>query len=186
MGGGAGGNFGKTKGSTLDAISNILAVASLIPGADSFTNAVSIPVDILRGDWLSVGLDVLGVIPLVGEAGDALKLAKLSDKASDASKIVKRSAKGETLLKRVKNQRLRNTIKEMYRPGAQVGDGGLADAIRSEIKTGNLVGEKSHIQKGKERLRNLERILKNEKLDRKEKRVVLDLIDDLKQALEGK
>ena len=103
MGGGAGGNFGKTKGSTLDAISNILAVASLIPGVDSFTNAVSIPVDILRGDWLSVGLDVLGVIPVVGEAGDTLKLAKLSDKASDASKVVKGVTKAKSVSDNARN-----------------------------------------------------------------------------------
>ncbi len=93
MGGGAGGNFGKTQGSALDAISNLLVAASLIPGVDSVTNVISIPVDILRGDWLSVGLDVLGVLPVVGEAGDAMKLAKLSDKASDATKVVKRATK---------------------------------------------------------------------------------------------
>ena len=42
MGGGKGGSFGNTKGSALDAISNILAVASFIPGADTFTNLASI------------------------------------------------------------------------------------------------------------------------------------------------
>lgn len=38
MGGGKGGNFGNTKGSSLDALSNFLTAASLIPGLDTFTN----------------------------------------------------------------------------------------------------------------------------------------------------
>lgn len=51
----------------------------------------------------------------------------------------------------------------MYRPKAKTGDGGLSDAIRHELKTGELVGGKSHIQKGMERLKNLENILKKTK-----------------------
>ena len=38
MGGSISGNFGNTKGSSLDALSNMLAAASLIPGLDTFTN----------------------------------------------------------------------------------------------------------------------------------------------------
>ena len=64
-----------------------------MPGADTFVDAAAIPVDMLRGDWVSVGLDLLGVIPLVGEVGDTAKLAKMADKASDAIKTIKRSIK---------------------------------------------------------------------------------------------
>lgn len=74
----------------------------------------------------------------------------------------------------------------MYRPGAKIGDGGLADAIRYEIKTGKLVGGKSHIQKGAERLRNLERISKHENLTKQERKIIEGLIKDLKYALGGK
>ena len=42
MGGGIGGNFGSTKGSSLDALSDLLTAASLIPGLDTFTNLASI------------------------------------------------------------------------------------------------------------------------------------------------
>ncbi len=91
MGGGTGGSFGNTKGVTLDAISDFLALASLIPGADTFTNIVSIPVDLIRGDLLSAGLDLVGVIPVVGEVADTAKLAKMADKASDAVKTAKKA-----------------------------------------------------------------------------------------------
>ena len=185
-GAGAGGNFGNTKGNALDALSNLLTVASLIPGLDTFTDLASIPVDLARGDLLSAGLDAVGIIPFVGEVADTAKLAKTADKAVDAAKIASRSSKGTKLLNKVSNPKLRNTIKEMYRPGAKVGDGGLADAIRHEIKTGKLVGGKSHVQKGTERLRNLERISKRETLTKQERKIVEDLIRDLKRALGGK
>ncbi len=85
MGGGKGGSFGNTKGSALDAISNILAVASFIPGVDTFTNLASIPVDLLRGDFVSAGLDAIGVIPFIGEIADG---AKTVDKVSDTVKAI--------------------------------------------------------------------------------------------------
>ena len=72
--------------SLLDQISNFLAVASFIPGFDTFTNFASIPVDLLRGDFLSAGLDVIGVIPVIGEAAD---IAKTINKADDIADIVK-------------------------------------------------------------------------------------------------
>jgi len=100
MGGGKGGSFGNTKGSALDAISNILAVASFIPGVDTFTNLASIPVDLLRGDFVSAGLDAIGVIPFIGEIADGAKTVdkisdtvKAIDKVADTSKTVRKSKK---------------------------------------------------------------------------------------------
>ncbi len=193
MGGGKRGEFGNTKGSSLDALSNLLTAASLIPGVDIFTNFASIPVDLARGDYLSAGLSAVGVIPFIGEAADVAKYAdkgidvvKVADKASDAAKVARRSSKGTKLLNKVSNPKLKNAIKEMYRPGAKIGDGGLADAIRHELKSGKLVGGKSHIQKGAERLKNLERISQQETLTKQERKIVEDLIKDLKSALGGK
>ena len=186
MGGSVSGNFGNTKGSRLDALSDFLTAASLIPGLDTFTDLAAIPVDLLRGDFLSAGLDAFGVIPFVGEIADTSKLAKMADKALEAAKVTNRNSKGAKLLNKVSNPKLRNTIKEIYRPGAKVGDGGLADAIRYEIKTGNLVGGKSHIQKGRERLKNIERVYNREVLSKTERKIAEDLIKDLKRALGGK
>ena len=173
----------KKRRNDLDSSSNLLTAASLIPGLDTFTNIASIPVDLARGDYVSAGLSALGVIPFVGEFAD---LAKYADKGIDAAKMMSRSSKGQKLLNKVSNSKLKNTIKEMYRPGAKVGDGGLADAIRQEIKTGQLVGGKSHIQKGTERLKNLENILERETLTKQDIKIIEDLINDLKNALGGK
>ena len=89
MGAGAGGNFGRTQGSAIDTLSNLLTAASLIPGIDTFVDLAAIPVDLARGDFLSAGLDALGVIPFVGEVADTAKLAKMADRATDAVKAAK-------------------------------------------------------------------------------------------------
>ncbi len=90
MGGGTYGNFGNTKGSSLDTLSNLLSAASLIPGVDTVADALAIPVDIARGDWVSAGLDLLGIIPFVGEVADTAKIARVADNAIDAAKVAKR------------------------------------------------------------------------------------------------
>ncbi len=58
-----------SKDSSLDALSYLLSAASLIPGIDTFTNLISIRVDLARGDYVSAGLSALGAIPFVGEVG---------------------------------------------------------------------------------------------------------------------
>ncbi len=102
MGGSISGNFGNTKGSSLDALSNLLAAASLIPGLDTFTNLASIPVDLARGDFISAGLSAIGVIPVVGEVADTAKLARTADKAVDAAKVAKTAKSGKSIIKATK------------------------------------------------------------------------------------
>lgn len=100
MGGSISGNFGNTKGSSLDALSNMLAAASLIPGLDTFTNLASIPVDLARGDFVSAGLSAAGMVPFIGEVADTAKLAKMADKAVDAAKTLdKASDIGKTAMR---------------------------------------------------------------------------------------
>lgn len=94
-------------------------------------------------------------------------------------------SKRDKLLNKASNEKLKNAINEMYRPNAKVGDGGLADAIRYEKSTHRLVGGKSHIQKGWERLKNLQNIMQKQELSQAEKEMVQELADDLKSALEG-
>ena len=103
MGGGIAGNFGNTKGSSLDSLSNLLAAASIIPALDTVTNVVSIPVDLARGDFVSAGLDLLGAVPLVGEIADTAKLARLADKAVDAAKVANKSSDAVRTAKKATN-----------------------------------------------------------------------------------
>ncbi|MBE7038557.1 MAG: hypothetical protein E7404_06630 [Ruminococcaceae bacterium] len=87
---------------------------------------------------------------------------------------------------KVNNPKLKNAINEIYRSNATIGDGGLADAIRYELQTGKLIGGKSHIQKGKERLKNLENIIKMQNLTSEEEKIAIEIMENIKNALEGK
>jgi len=89
-------------------------------------------------------------------------------------------------LTKVNNPKLKNAINEIYRSNATIGDGGLADAIRYELQTGKLIGGKSHIQKGKERLKNLENIIKMQNLTSEEEKIAIEIMENIKNALEGK
>ncbi|MBR5539390.1 MAG: hypothetical protein IKU61_05770 [Clostridia bacterium] len=92
MGGGAGGNFGNTFGKMLDVTSNLLTAASLIPGVDTIADVIAIPIDLMRGDFASAGLDLIGAIPLVGEIADTVKTAKVADNIVDAAKAVDKAS----------------------------------------------------------------------------------------------
>ena len=111
MGAGKSGNFGNTKGSSLDALSNLLTAASLIPGLDAFTNLASIPIDLARGDFLSAGLSAVGIIPVVGEIADTAKLAKMADKTVDAAKVADRISDAAKSVKRISPSKLTQTHK---------------------------------------------------------------------------
>ena len=120
-------------------------------------------------------------------ADDVADGAKAVDKAHDAAKTtdIAGLSKRDRLLSKATNQKVKEAVNQIYRPNAQIGDGGLGDAIRHELATGDLVGGKSHIKKGQERLKNLENILKSENLSPDEERMVRDLFDDLQKALKG-
>jgi len=120
MGAGKAGNFGNTKGSSLDALSNLLTAASLIPGLDTFTNLASIPVDLARGDFLSAGLSAAGMIPFVGEVADTAKLAKMADKAVDAAKVADKATDIGKLSKKTGTIAKRSPIKVPKKATAQV------------------------------------------------------------------
>ena len=85
----------------------------------------------------------------------------------------------EALLNEATTDEARGIVKELYREG-----GGTADAIREELATGNPVGGRSHIQKGRERLRQIERILQRNP-DHPDRTLLERLRDDLRNALEG-
>jgi len=76
----------------LNTSSNLLTLASIVPGIDSIADAACVPVDLLRGDFVGAGLSAVGAAPFLGEFADAKKTFKLIDKASDTVKVVKKGA----------------------------------------------------------------------------------------------
>jgi len=81
------------------------------------------------------------------------------------------------------NPSLQDIIDELYRPGAKVGSGSTADAIRHELQTGELLSPAGHALKGQERLRQLEKLLATDELNEVDRETAKDLAGDLRDAL---
>ena len=113
---------------------------------------------------------------------------RLSDQETDITMVREtvpgEASKRESLLKAAQTEEARRIIKELYREGAEVGDGGTADAIREELASNEPVGGRSHVQKGKERLKQIEKLLRRNP-DHADRALLEELRDDLKNALKG-
>lgn len=66
----------------------------------------------------------------------------------------------ERILLKAKNKITQNLIKELYKENSELGDGGTADALINEAKTGNPTKGKYHKIKAEERISQINRILK--------------------------
>ena len=85
----------------LDGISTGLTAASFIPGLDTFTNIAQIPVDLLRGDFVGAGLDLVGAIPFVGEVADVAKTARTADRIIDGVRVTDKLVDGVKVIETV-------------------------------------------------------------------------------------
>ena len=75
-----------------------------------------------------------------------------------------------------------NLIKNLWRPGASVGDGSTFDAVEYEATTGQLVGGVTHFQKLAELWENLTRIMKTQNLSSQDQAVADELDEQFLQA----
>lgn len=80
---------------------------------------------------------------------------------------------------------MRNRVDALYRPNAKVGNGSTADAIRHELKTGEMLSPSGHSQKGIEMRNGLMKDLKSGRLNAADSRIARDLVKDLQNALSG-
>lgn len=84
----------------------------------------------------------------------------------------------------VQDPKLQNIVNQLYRPGAKIGNGSTADAIRYEKATGCPVGGKSHIQKGWDYVRALQRWLaQNPNASITDRQAAQEMLNDLLDAL---
>ena len=88
----------------------------------------------------------------------------------------------------VSNSKLQSAIDDLYSgqgSKGQIGNGTMMDAVRNEIKTGNPTKGKYHSEKARSSIKNLEKQLSSGKLDKQEKKIVRELVKDLRSALSG-
>jgi RHS repeat-associated protein len=88
-------------------------------------------------------------------------------------------------LANVQDAELANVVDQNYRPNAAYGDGGTADVIRYEIRTGQLVSKTGHAQKGRETITAIGRIMAAGRLNAADRQIAIELASDLLRALMG-
>jgi hypothetical protein len=77
-------------------------------------------------------------------------------------------------------------LDELYRPGAQVGSGSTAAAVRHELATGAAVGGRTHSQKARDMIVALQRWLKkNPNCSLGDRAAAENVIRDMQNALDG-
>jgi RHS repeat-associated protein len=92
---------------------------------------------------------------------------------------------GRALMKGVQNERVLNLIKDNYRAGAKIGSGSTADAIIHTARTGELVGNSTHVGKAESTLNRIANIFKKYglELNSHETKALNKITNDLKSAL---
>lgn len=124
----------------------------------------------------------LGGFAALGAVGGALVAAGGGVAAGSGVAALNIASAGGAAIPAATNPRLQNTISALFRAGDRIA-GGTAGAIRHEALTGDLVGGKPHLQKGIERIANLERIIRSQHLDQTDMRTAQRLLEDLRSAV---
>lgn len=84
---------------------------------------------------------------------------------------------------------MQNIVDNLYKGQAnpkKVGNGTTMDAVRYEMRTGDTNHRLSHVTKAKESINGLKKLIKKVPLNDKDKTIVEALIEDLRNALNGK
>ena len=91
----------------------------------------------------------------------------------------------DKLLKKAKNEKLRNAINQLYRPGSFIGDGGTASVLKFEKRTGEHVSRSQlgHYNKARETVTYLKRIIFNEQLTKSERKLANNLVKKLNRSI---
>jgi RHS repeat-associated protein len=90
------------------------------------------------------------------------------------------------LLQSAQSSKLRKLINYLYRPGATVGTGSTADAIREELATGNLLSPRGHFLKAQEARTSLQRLYRDPSTISSDRRIIKEILADLQNALSGR
>jgi hypothetical protein len=90
------------------------------------------------------------------------------------------------LLRSIENDKFREVIKRMYHKNAEVASGSTADAIRYEIRTGELLSPSGHMQKGIEMRSVLSKLIESGRLNSTDQNIARWIRRDIQDALSQK
>lgn len=89
---------------------------------------------------------------------------------------------------KVSNPKLKNIVDDLYKGkngNNTIGNGTTMDAVRNELKTGMPTNGKFHLQKAKDYVNALDRILRRNDVSDADKAIAKTLLEDLIKAISG-
>lgn len=91
----------------------------------------------------------------------------------------------EHLLRGVSNNKLKNAINQLYRPGSFIGDGGTASVLKFEKRTGEHVSRnpEGHYIKAIETGKFLKNKVLSENLSKKDRKIATKILRQLTRAI---
>ncbi len=130
----------KKKGRGLwDVVHTGLDAVGLLPGVGEPADLFNCALYAGRGKGVDAGLSCGSAIPIAGYGATAAKAARRAKEAADAAKAGRQS---------VSDARLGRALGDDYRGGPNpIGDGSALDAARHTVRTGDLVGGSTHLEK---------------------------------------
>lgn len=170
-------------------VETVWDIANVVMGVASFG------ANLASGNFVGAAWDFGGIVvdlaatvtPYVpGGAGTALKAKRAADAIGDVAKRGDQlllETPREVLLRNASDPRLKDAINNLYRPGAKVGSGSTADAVRYERTTGELLSPKGHSQKLIDRRTQLMKLRKDPNLSDSDRRIIHDILKDTQDAL---
>lgn len=198
----AGARYGKVMGRSAAHAFVMLATAVLGTTLAGFAGKIpTLPgaaeAAVQAGGQLGISLSGVGAVTAVGVNAGALSISLTSGavvvmamqgregegNGSSHSAKTPQGAPSKVNVWNAQHPKLKNLVAQMYRPSAKVGTGSTADAIRYEIRTGNLLSRSGHSTKGREMISALNRLIETEVLSEEDREIVRYLIADLKDAL---
>ena len=165
----------------------IAFIVSVGVGALPVVGSVQSVVELATGHDYIAGEAIDRRIALIGIAAGMVPGGKAALKIGvrvAGPKVLLLPSPRRYLLDSAKSPELRKVIEELYKPRARIGDGGTADVLRYEIRTGDLRSPSGHWKKALERRTQLLKLMERGNLDNHDRALADRLVMDLDDALD--
>jgi len=139
-----------------------------------------------NASWTDKGISVAGVgIGLIAPGGGYGKVGQEALQSLSKSNKILSAGQRQVISQTIQNQKLKNIFNSLYK-GSDTLPGGTAGAIKYEFTTGKLMSPTGHLYKGQVSINGLNKIIQNSNVSKSDKSIAQTLLNQLKNAINGK